>query len=274
MSALLERYIGDHKLPDNCFFIAAGNSVEDGSNVFEMDRATADRFGIILIRTDFEIWANGYAKNHDLDLSILGYLRVRPDHFSDGTMRAGQGDDSENDNVIRPSARTWVSISNIMKNGRKNNCPDEIIKAAIMGKLGNQITESFWQVVGKLSGVPGLEQMLAMKPKKRAKHTPKEMEILWALGQSMIWNATSAKKIDQILELFDDMEPSSDIPFIETRTHIVENMLSHAVNIHGVSTADEPAIAKRLVKWHKAMTLTSADNDQIPATREIVGMAA
>jgi len=260
MSALLERYIGEHKLPANCMLMTAGNSAEDGSQVYELDRATADRLSIIKIRTDFNQWANEFAVQAGIDLSIVVYLRLRPEHFSANSLREAAGENAD-DNVILPSPRTWEKVSQFIKTARAEGLGPEETKIGIMGKVGNQIGSAFWDVMGKLEGMPSLEDLLNMGVWERKAATPQDMDLLWAYGQSMIWHATSAKQIHRILGLLDDMAPPPGMPFVETRTHIVETMLKHARLKHGVKTEDEPRIADQLKAWQAGISRGTPSND-------------
>jgi len=260
MSALLERHLGDHRIPDNCMFIAAGNSVEDGSNVYELDRATADRFGIIVIRPDFEIWANGYAAEADVDPAIMGYLRMRPDNF-DLTE-----DENTRDKVIKPSPRSWIAVSRFIQHCRETGAGDDIIKAGLKGKLGEEIGDSLWTLIGTLEKLPSLERLLAMKPKEQAKHTPESMDVMWAYGQSMIWYAKSNERILEIVDLFDAFEKKGELPIIECRSNVMETILRRARSVHGFSVQDSPRIQQDLKRW-RAETKGEAgnENDRDPA---------
>ena len=243
MSALLERHLGDHRIPDNCMFIAAGNSVEDGSNVYELDRATADRFGIIVVRPDFEIWANGYAEGENVDPAIMGYLRMRTDHF-DLTE-----EENAQDKVIKPSPRSWIAVSDFIRHCRRAGEDPEVMKAGLMGKLGEEIGNSVWMLLGSLDKLPSLEVLLTMSSENQAKNTPKTMDVMWAYGQSMIWYAKTNERILQIIDLFDAFEKKTSIPLIECRSNVMENILDRARNLHGINVHENPRIKDELKRW-------------------------
>ena len=258
MSALLERHLGDHKIPSNCYFIAAGNSVEDGSNVYELDRATADRFGIILVRPEFEYWANNYAPTQDVDPAIMGYLRLRTDHF--------ELSEEENavDHVIKPSPRSWIAVSNFIRYCKETNQSDEVVKAGLRGKLGEEIGSSVWTLLGTLKGLPTLDELLSMSKAQQAANTPEKMDVMWAYGQSMIWYATSNERIVKIIKLFDAFEKKSDIPLMECRSNVMETILLRARTIHNISVKEEPAIKDALMRWRIEINEeNNEDNDNV-----------
>lgn len=245
MSALLERHLGDHRIPDNCYFMAAGNSVEDGSNVYELDRATADRFGVILVQPNFEIWANGYAESKQVDPAIMGYLRMRTDHFE------LSDDKNAQDRVIKPSPRSWIAVSDFIRHCRSNDVDPEVMKAGLLGKLGQEIGDSVWTLLGTLNDLPSLEDMLKMSDKNKAKNTPTSMDVMWAYGQSMIWYANTNERILQIIDLFDAFDRNTSIPLVECRSNVMEHILDRARNLHRIKVQDTPRIKDALRKWRQ-----------------------
>ena len=52
----LDRVVGEHKLPDNCIVIAAGNRVTDKSVAFKMPKALANRLLHIEVEGSFDSW--------------------------------------------------------------------------------------------------------------------------------------------------------------------------------------------------------------------------
>lgn len=266
MSALLERYLGQHKIPDNCMFIAAGNSVEDGSNVYELDRATADRFGVIRIIPNLESWANDYAREKNLNTAIVGYLRHRPEHFE-----LTDPDATDNpDIVIKPSPRSWEALSRFIDAAYKDNLEEDEIKAGINGKVGEIIGASVWTLIGTLRKLPTLEQFIAMDRESRQKATPDTMDIMWAYGQAMIWYASDAAKTLKIMQVFDSFDRNAKIPLVECRTNVIETILKRARTVHDFSVMDEPGIRNLLVEWdHEKKAIATglrADNDGSPET--------
>lgn len=245
MSALLERYIGENELPDNCYFIAASNSAEDGTNVYEMDRATADRFGIIKIDADLPLWANDYAAKKNLNLSVVAFLRNREDMFETSKALIESGD------LIGGSPRTWEAVSKYIDQAKLDNLPDDEIKAGLMGLIGETCTNSFWAVQGEILKLPTLDKLLRMSPSQRKKNSPQTMDALWMYGQSMIWSANNEKSIRQIFSLLDHFETPATIPYHETRTHIVESILERARHKHKIDPTAIPEIAEQVMEWEE-----------------------
>ena len=243
MSALLERYIGENTLPDNCYFIAASNSVEDGTNVYEMDRATADRFGIIKIRADIGSWANNYANQKKLNISVVAFLRNREDLFETSEILNHSGD------LIGGSPRTWESVSKYLDQGKQDGLPPDDLKTGLMGLIGQTCAESFWSVQGEILNLPTLDELLDMKPEEQKKNSPQTMDALWMYGQSMIWKSTNENNIKRIFDLLDHFKTPETIPYYETRTHIVESILERARRLYNMDCGVFPEITEKIIQW-------------------------
>lgn len=75
---ILDRKIGDYKLPDGWVVISAGNRVEDKANVFEMSYPLANRFTHIELQIPtIESWVDWGLKN-GIDSRILTFLNFKP----------------------------------------------------------------------------------------------------------------------------------------------------------------------------------------------------
>jgi len=71
-----EHRVGDLKLRDNVFLIAAGNRVEDKSAAFEMPMALANRMKHYYAKSDTESWLE-WATSHDIHPRIVAYIRTQ-----------------------------------------------------------------------------------------------------------------------------------------------------------------------------------------------------
>lgn len=272
MSAFLERYLGEHKLPDNLWFIAAGNSSADGSAVYELDSATAARFAIIRVASEFEQWSRDFAPNAKIALSIMGFLRMRPELF-DGYDSEEKDQAEHEDEIIRASSRRWAEASMFLETATTDGLIDDDMIVGLSGILGSRIAKAFWAVHGKIASLPTLDEIAKMSRSKQAKSTPECMDVLWAYGQAMIWGAKSTDKILSFMDIFDGWAPDSSIPFVETRAHILESMLDQARNRFDVDTREEPRIGERIKIW-KSAAAAANDPDGATTPTETLQLAA
>ena len=78
----LDRVIGEHRLPENCIVIAAGNRVTDKSVAFKMPKALANRLLHIEVSQSFASWRQ-WAIHNGIHEKVLGVF-VLSAELSDG----------------------------------------------------------------------------------------------------------------------------------------------------------------------------------------------
>ena len=242
MSALLERYIGDATLPDNCYFLAAGNSIDDGSNVHELDTATADRFTILRIEPDVVSWCDNYAPTRNIELALAAFLRQRPDMFenSEETRR--------NDRAIASSPRSWEALDRFLKKARELGLTKQQIIAGTYGRVGEEVGAALHSVIDQVIDMPTITDLMKMDDKELKRHQPTTLDALWTYGQAMIWYATSEERIIDIFRLLDRLK-APELPYQETRSHIHETILTRARHVHGLKLDGNEEIGRMLNQW-------------------------
>jgi len=102
---VLDRCIGETKLPKGWLPIGAGNREGDRSNVFRMPSALANRF----VHLDFDVslddWC-AYAISKGVSSKLIGFLRFRSNllhHFNGGVDRAF------------PTPRSWMAVNKMLQ---------------------------------------------------------------------------------------------------------------------------------------------------------------
>ncbi len=103
----LDRMIGEHKLPENCIVIAAGNRVTDKSVAYNMPKALANRLCHLGIIGDPRAW-HDWAVRSGLHRFIVGYLDFNPVAL----MRF----EPSGTDLAFPTPRSWEMVSSILKN--------------------------------------------------------------------------------------------------------------------------------------------------------------
>lgn len=74
----LDRVIGEHKLPENCIVIAAGNRVTDKSVAYNMPRALANRLLHITVKGDPDSWHDWLSNQAFTALSPVFWSITQP----------------------------------------------------------------------------------------------------------------------------------------------------------------------------------------------------
>lgn len=101
----LDRTIGEHKLPNNCIVIAAGNRVSDKSVAYKMPKALANRLMHFDISTSFNNWKK-WALHNNIHPLVIGFLASK--HELLNTF------DSSKENLAFATPRSWEMVSNIL----------------------------------------------------------------------------------------------------------------------------------------------------------------
>lgn len=165
----LDRVVGEHKLPDNCIVIAAGNRVTDKSVSFKMPKALANRLLHIEIEGSFESWRK-WAVHSGINSKVLGYLSFRNDRLF--------GFDATNDDLAFPTPRSWEMVSSLL-----NNVMDDVVKMypMIAGLIGSGPAIEFRTWCSVYNDLPAMDDVFSGK----TMGVPKGTDAMYALVSSM-----------------------------------------------------------------------------------------
>ncbi len=173
----LDRVVGEHKLPDNCIVIAAGNRVTDKSVSFKMPKALANRLLHIEVEGSFDSWRN-WAEKAGINEKVLGFLSFRTDKLF--------GFDPKSDDLAFATPRSWEMVSNLLN----NVCDDvNLMYPMIAGLLGSALAVEFRSWCGLHSDLPDTERIFEGKPTS----LPKSADTLYAVVASMSEYAKDCK---------------------------------------------------------------------------------
>ena len=173
----LDRTIGEHKLPDNCIVVAAGNRTTDKSVAYKMPKALANRLLHFEVEASFASWKK-WAVSQGINEKVIGFLSFRQDYLF--------GFDSGNDDLAFATPRTWEMVSNVLN----YICPD--VQSAfpfIAGLIGTGMASEFqtWEKVW--GNLPLVEEIFEGKYYP----IPKDTDALYALISSMVSYAREHK---------------------------------------------------------------------------------
>ncbi len=107
-SLILDRRVGNYRLPDGWQIIAAGNASFHGAVSHDMGTALADRMFHFNVETAIDAFLV-HAASMDFAPEVMAYLRVRPDKLDDTQSQLAQ------DYLVGASPRGWEDVSNILK---------------------------------------------------------------------------------------------------------------------------------------------------------------
>ena len=191
----LDRVVGEHKLPDNCIVIAAGNRTTDKSVAYKMPKALANRLMHIEIKGSFDSWKK-WAISSGINDKVIGFLSFRQNYLMDFN--------SSSEDLAFPTPRSWEMVSNIL-----NGIDDDINKmySLIAGIVGIGVAVEFrtWAKVYK--NLPSVEDIFDGKMPSM----PQNTDAMYALIASMMAYARSHKdemsRIANSIRYADKMSP-------------------------------------------------------------------
>lgn len=164
----LDRKIGEHKLPDNCYVICAGNRLQDKSVAYKMPKALANRLTHFEINADLDDW-KVWAINNGIDSRIIGFLNWQPSklHIFD----------SSSDDHAFPTPRSWETSNNYL------NIYGSLDAAfnCIAGSIGVGTAGEFKRYCKVFNKLPNIQDIFDGKEVEM----PTQPDILYALSASI-----------------------------------------------------------------------------------------
>ena len=137
---ILDRRVGEYKLPDGWSIIAAGNRENDRGVVYKMPPPLANRFVHFEMEVDFDDW-KAWAYTKGIDASIIAFLAF------DKSMLFTFDPSSNEKSFATP--RSWEYVDTIIKSSIRNELLLDSISGAV-GREGAVNYISFKRVMGKL----------------------------------------------------------------------------------------------------------------------------
>ena len=172
----LDRVVGEHRLPENCFVIAAGNRVTDKSVVTKMPKALGNRMTHVEIICDIDDWKK-WAIPRGIDQRIIGYL-----NFKNTALFAFN---PSTDDVAFPSPRSWEMVDKYLKKGELG-----AMMPLIAGSVGLGAASEFKGWVKVYDKLPNIKDIFEGKDTQ----APKDPDILYALSSSLVANCIKVDK--------------------------------------------------------------------------------
>ena len=166
----LDRMVGEHKLPENCIVLAAGNRVTDKSVAYQMPKALANRLLHLEVAVDPDSWHN-WAISKGIHEYILGFLRFKPDCLNTFN--------PQDNGIVFATPRSWELASNILNTVSSDFKDVFDLLAGILGKGLATELRTYTKVYSKL---PNIEKIFKGEEIK----VPKEPDVLYALESSMV----------------------------------------------------------------------------------------
>lgn len=178
----LDRTIGEHRLPENCIVIAAGNRTNDKSVAYKMPKALANRLCHLDVYSNADSWRK-WALKADIHHKVISFIEYKPEMLTDF--------DARDESNSFATARSWEMVSNIL-NFVSDNIEDNY--PLIAGCIGEKAAKEFknWDEI--YTNVP--DAALIFKGEHRI--VPQMPAILFALSLNIVAYARKNQNKNEI----------------------------------------------------------------------------
>ncbi|KZL17667.1 hypothetical protein PsAD2_03003 [Pseudovibrio axinellae] len=144
LQIVLNRRIGEHKLPDNVRIIAAGNGNTDRVGTQRTSAAGDNRFAHIYAEADLPSWQR-WAASAGVHPLIIAFVSFRPELLH---KRGGKNEKTF------PTPRTWEAVNDFA------DAPDDIRMDLVTGLIGEGAAAEFEGFVGVFKNLPSLDAVI------------------------------------------------------------------------------------------------------------------
>ncbi len=180
----LDRTVGEHRLPENCIVIAAGNRITDRSVAFNMPKALANRLCHIEIKGDSAAW-HDWAVQTDIHPIVTGFL--------DYNSSVLNGFDPSSDNLAFPTPRTWEMVSNILRDVSENITEVYPLIAGCVGAKTAAALQTWYEIYQR---IPDMKDVFGNGKKKDLASEPPEL--LYATVAAMVDYARRGRTLAEL----------------------------------------------------------------------------
>jgi hypothetical protein len=234
-SLILDRRVGNYRLPDGWQVVAAGNASFHDAVSHDMGTALADRMFHFNVQTVIEAFL-AHAIAMDFAPEVMAYLKVRPDRLDDTQTQLA------NDHLIGASPRGWEDISNVLRSGLSESAK----RVFVQGRIGAANAAEFFGVLREIQAAVDVVRLLGAK---RGDETvallPRTLDGLYGMIFGLLAASREAPALARALEIIEqlpEVRGTTALPVREAQTLAMELLMQQALT-HGLETTilDSPA---------------------------------
>ena len=144
---ILDRKIGEYKLPKNYSIIAAGNYESDRGVTYRMPTPLANRFVHLNFDIDFESWKL-WAYETNIDKKIISYLSYKPSDLFMFDPKSGQKSFA--------TPRSWKFVDDILK----SKLDIKLLQRTISGAIGDDVSNEFINYCKVMEELPNIDNII------------------------------------------------------------------------------------------------------------------
>lgn len=160
---VLDRQLGDYKLPDGWAVVLAGNLLTDKAIVNQMSSALKNRLVHLYMTSDAEDWCDWALRSGTIHPSVIGFIRHEPDLLNAFTATDKKNAESTKDSDAFFTQRTWEYASRILYQCEQmpvGQARTETEAVLLTGAIGNKAAQQFRGYLKHYRNLPPLDFIL------------------------------------------------------------------------------------------------------------------
>jgi len=166
---ILDRQVGEYKLPDGWAIVAAGNREGDRGVTYRMPSPLANRFVHFEMDVNADDWRD-WAYKKGLDERIISYLSYKSEHLFTF--------DAKSDKKSFATPRSWEYVDSILKSG----LDESLVLNAVSGAVGKEVAVGFLSFIKVMSRLPNIADILDSGEGVYSD----EVDVLYALSTGLV----------------------------------------------------------------------------------------
>jgi MoxR-like ATPase len=174
---ILDRRLGDYRVPDGWAIFAAGNRQGDRGVTYTMPAPLANRFSHFEFEVNLDDWV-AWAWDHEIDERVIGFLRFRPELIFDF--------DPAHNPVAFPTPRSWEFAHRALQ---KFGEQPKVLRGALTACVGPAAGIELAAFVEHLDQLPDLDAIL----RGEEVPVPTETDLQYAVASSLVGRGIRAK---------------------------------------------------------------------------------
>lgn len=180
---ILDRQVGEYKLPDGWSIIAAGNRESDRGVTYKMPSPLANRFVHLELEVSVEDWKI-WAYEMQVCESIIGYISFKEEHLFTF--------DAKTNEKSFATPRSWEYVDKILK----ADLSKELLLESLSGAVGREVAIDFLSFFKVMHKLPDLKNIVEVG---EGDYTD-EVDVLYALSSALVSSVLKDEdRLDNVL---------------------------------------------------------------------------
>lgn len=171
LQLMLDRAIGEYRLPDDVVILAAGNRQEDRAGANRLITPMRNRLVHVDLEVDYKDWQD-WAATKNIAPEVRSFIKTMPDQLH-------QFDPVSKENAF-PTPRTWEFVSDLLPTLKGSPCLSQVVA----GCVGTGAASQFVGHMIHYAKIPDID--LIIKDPKNAPLPDDAPSVLWSLCMALV----------------------------------------------------------------------------------------